>query len=161
MTIEQEILEFLRDDYSGSLELAKKALLILKRILLETPQSQWRFQCHTTARRLQDSQPSMSAMHTIVGAAAVKIGLLAGGDACQHSSWWCHASPHDTKILYLLCMVSTAESRHHNELNPKPQPLNPIFKKKSCSLTAKSNRRCRSTWPNPARAAREKHLRNF
>ncbi|MBL7191561.1 hypothetical protein ISS30_07675, partial [bacterium] len=43
---------------------------------------------------------------------------LAGGDACQHSSWWCHASPHDTKILFILCMVSTAESRHHNELNP-------------------------------------------
>ncbi|MBL7191602.1 hypothetical protein ISS30_07880, partial [bacterium] len=41
-----------------------------------------------------------------------------GGDACQHSSWWCHASPHDTKTLLLLCMVSTAESRHHNELNP-------------------------------------------
>ncbi|MBL7191597.1 hypothetical protein ISS30_07855 [bacterium] len=40
------------------------------------------------------------------------------GDACQHSSWWCHASPHDTKTLLLLCMVSTAESRHHNELNP-------------------------------------------
>ena len=33
---------------------------------------------------------------------------------------WCHASPHDTKILLLLCMVSTAESRHHIELNPKP-----------------------------------------
>ncbi|MBL7191291.1 hypothetical protein ISS30_06305 [bacterium] len=48
----------------------------------------------------------------------MKIGLLAGGDACQHSSWWCHASPHDTKTLLLLCMVSTAESRHHNELNP-------------------------------------------
>ncbi|MBL7192038.1 hypothetical protein ISS30_10105 [bacterium] len=31
---------------------------------------------------------------------------------------WCHASPHDTKILFILCMVSTAESRHHNELNP-------------------------------------------
>ncbi|MBL7191547.1 hypothetical protein ISS30_07605 [bacterium] len=29
---------------------------------------------------------------------------------------WCHASPHDTKILFILCMVSTAESRHHNEL---------------------------------------------
>ncbi|MBL7191066.1 hypothetical protein ISS30_05170 [bacterium] len=41
---------------------------------------------------------------------------------------WCHASPHDTKLLFILCMVSTAESRHHNELNPKPQPLNPIFK---------------------------------
>ncbi|MBL7190984.1 hypothetical protein ISS30_04755 [bacterium] len=31
---------------------------------------------------------------------------------------WCHASPHDTNILFILCMVSTAESRHHNELNP-------------------------------------------
>ncbi|MBL7191234.1 hypothetical protein ISS30_06020 [bacterium] len=30
---------------------------------------------------------------------------------------WCHASPHDTKIL-LLYMISTSESRHHNELNP-------------------------------------------
>ncbi|MBL7192238.1 hypothetical protein ISS30_11165 [bacterium] len=30
---------------------------------------------------------------------------------------WCHAFPHDTKILFILCMVSTAESRHHNELN--------------------------------------------
>ncbi|MBL7191278.1 hypothetical protein ISS30_06240, partial [bacterium] len=39
---------------------------------------------------------------------SMKIGLLAGGDACQHSSWWCHASPHDTKTLLLLCMVSTA-----------------------------------------------------
>ncbi|MBL7191573.1 hypothetical protein ISS30_07735 [bacterium] len=25
-------------------------------------------------------------------------------------------------------MVSTAESRHHNELDPNPQPLDPIFK---------------------------------
>ncbi|MBL7191124.1 hypothetical protein ISS30_05470 [bacterium] len=33
---------------------------------------------------------------------------------------WCHASPHDTKVLFILCMVSTAESRHHIELNPKP-----------------------------------------
>ncbi|MBL7192078.1 hypothetical protein ISS30_10325 [bacterium] len=41
---------------------------------------------------------------------------------------WCHASPHDTKILYLLCMVSTAESRHHIELDPSPQPLDPIFR---------------------------------
>ncbi|MBL7190923.1 hypothetical protein ISS30_04450 [bacterium] len=57
----------------------------------------------------------------------MKIGLLAGGNACQHSSWWCHASPHDTNVLFILCMVSTAGSRHHNELNPKPQPLNPIF----------------------------------
>ncbi|MBL7190423.1 hypothetical protein ISS30_01915 [bacterium] len=44
---------------------------------------------------------------------------------------WRHASLHDTKVLYLLCMVSTAESRHHIELNPKPQPLNPIFKVKA------------------------------
>ncbi|MBL7191377.1 hypothetical protein ISS30_06750, partial [bacterium] len=51
---------------------------------------------------------------------SMKIGLLAGGDACQHSSWWCRASPHDTKVLFILCMVSTAESRHHIELNPKP-----------------------------------------
>ncbi|MBL7191588.1 hypothetical protein ISS30_07810 [bacterium] len=48
----------------------------------------------------------------------MKIGLLAGGDACQHSSWWCHAFPHDTKTLLLLCMVSTTESRQHIELNP-------------------------------------------
>ncbi|MBL7190772.1 hypothetical protein ISS30_03675 [bacterium] len=33
---------------------------------------------------------------------------------------WCHASPHDTKVLFILCMVSTAESRHHIELNPRP-----------------------------------------
>ncbi|MBL7191824.1 hypothetical protein ISS30_09010, partial [bacterium] len=58
---------------------------------------------------------------------SMKIGLLAGGDACQHSSWWCHASPHDTKVLFILCMVSTAESRHHNEQNPIPQSLYPIF----------------------------------
>ncbi|MBL7191440.1 hypothetical protein ISS30_07065 [bacterium] len=30
--------------------------------------------------------------------------------------------------MFILCMVSTAESRHHSELNPKPQPLNPIFR---------------------------------
>ncbi|MBL7190947.1 hypothetical protein ISS30_04570 [bacterium] len=31
---------------------------------------------------------------------------------------WCHATPHDTNVLFILCMVSTAESRHHIELNP-------------------------------------------
>ncbi|MBL7190291.1 hypothetical protein ISS30_01220, partial [bacterium] len=59
---------------------------------------------------------------------SMKIGLLAGGDACQHSSWWCHASPHDTKVLLLLYMISTSESRHHIELDPRPQPLDPIFR---------------------------------
>ncbi|MBL7191790.1 hypothetical protein ISS30_08840 [bacterium] len=43
---------------------------------------------------------------------------------------WCHASPHDTKILLLLYMVSTTESRHHIiamglelKIDPESEPV--------------------------------------
>ncbi|MBL7190985.1 hypothetical protein ISS30_04760 [bacterium] len=36
---------------------------------------------------------------------------------------WCHASQHDTKILFILCMVSTAESRHHKNLTVYRSPF--------------------------------------
>ncbi|MBL7191798.1 hypothetical protein ISS30_08880 [bacterium] len=45
---------------------------------------------------------------------------------------WCHASPHDTKTLFLSCMVSTAESRHHIELNPEPYFQNEKIKAPGC-----------------------------
>ncbi|MBL7190293.1 hypothetical protein ISS30_01230 [bacterium] len=48
----------------------------------------------------------------------MKIVLRAAARAAPTSRIfeWCHASPHDTKVLFILCMVSTAESRHHENL---------------------------------------------
>ncbi|MBL7191468.1 hypothetical protein ISS30_07210 [bacterium] len=63
---------------------------------------------------------------------------------------WCHASPHDTNILFILCMVSTAESRHHNELNPifRINPHAPLVAPPSMKIVSRATARVAPTFPD-------------